>query len=80
VEAGNRTAARDSNPGRQAAIMLAVRMGRTVAIVVAVLVARFAFGIDDGIMAAAVALTAFTLRLLILLALRGDQPARGKMA
>ena len=76
VETGNRAAARRSNPGQQAAIMLSVRMGRTAAIVVALLVARFAFGNDDGVMAAAVSLGAFTLRLLIILALRGDQPAR----
>ena len=76
VEAGNAAAARRADPGGQAAIMLAVRMGRTLAIAAAVIVARLAVGNDDGIMAAAVALLAFTLRLLILLALRGDLPQR----
>jgi hypothetical protein len=46
-------------------------MGRVFAIVAAVLVARFAGNTDDGIMAASVVLAAFTVQLLVTLALRG---------
>jgi uncharacterized membrane protein len=71
VDAVNRRARRIGNAGQQTALILAAMMGRVFAIVAAVLVARFAGNTDDGIMAASVVLAAFTVQLLVTLALRG---------
>jgi hypothetical protein len=51
-------------------------MGRVFAIVAAVLIARFVGSTDDGIAAAAVVLVAFTVHLLVTIAMRGGYGAQ----
>lgn len=75
VDLVERRARRSGNAGKEAALVLAAMMGRVFAVAIAVLVARFAAGRDDGIMAASVVLIAFTVRLLVTLALRGGYRA-----
>jgi hypothetical protein len=79
VEVAHARARRSGNAGREAALVLSSMMARVFAIVAAVLVARFVAGRDDGITAAVVVLAAFTVRLHVTLALRGDvqRPAPG---
>jgi hypothetical protein len=52
-------------------------MARVFVIVAAILIARFAGGIDDGIAAAAVVLAAFTVQLLVTISLRSYSPRPG---
>jgi hypothetical protein len=72
VDIVQRRARVSGNPARQAALLLASGMGRVFAIVAAVLIARFVGSTDDGIAAASVTLVAFTVHLLVTIALRGD--------
>jgi hypothetical protein len=75
VDIVQRRARVSRNPGRQAALLLASMMGRVFAIVAAVLIARFVGSTDDGIAAAAVVLVAFTVYLLVTIAMRGGSGA-----
>ena len=81
VEVIHSRARMSGDPGKQAALMVVAMFARVSAIVAAVLIARFAFGIDDGIAAAVTVLVAFTVQLLVTLALRGGhggpRPAAG---
>ena len=70
-ELAQRRARVAGNLPRQTAILLASMMGRVFAIVAAVLIARFVGNTDDGIAAACVVLTAFTVHLLVTVATRG---------
>jgi hypothetical protein len=76
VDIAQRRARVSNNPARQAALLLASMMGRVFAIVAAVLIARFAGSTDDGIAAAAVVLAAFTVHLLVTIAMRGGYGAQ----
>jgi hypothetical protein len=77
VAVAQRRAMAAGNPGRQAATLLASMMVRVLAIVAAILIARFAGSNDDGIAAAAVALAAFTVQLLVTISLRSYAPRPG---
>jgi hypothetical protein len=56
-------------------LMVGVMMGRVWIVALAVLVARYAGSRDDGIMAAVLVLGAFTVYLMLTLALRGGRPS-----
>ena len=71
VELVQRRARASGHPANQTAWLFAGMMGRVSAIIVAILVARFAGNTDDGIAAAAIVLVAFTVQLLVTLATRG---------
>lgn len=55
-------------------LMVGVMMGRVWLVALAVLLARYAGGKDDGVMAAVLVLGAFTVYLMLTLATRGGKP------
>jgi hypothetical protein len=70
-------AARTSDPKLRAGLQVGGMMGRVWCVVLAVIVARYAGGKDDGIMAAALVLAAFTVYLVMLFVTR-DNPLQSR--
>jgi hypothetical protein len=73
VEALHARALRSSDPRIRAGLAVGVMMGRVWVIVLAVILARYAGSKDDGIMAAALVLAAFTVYFMLTLVLRGGR-------
>ncbi len=67
-------AARASDPKLKAGLYVGGMMGRVWLVAFAVILARYAGGKDDGVMAAALVLAAFTVYFLMSLLTRGGQP------
>jgi hypothetical protein len=70
-------AARSRDVRVRSGLMVAVMMGRVWVVALAVLLARYAGGKGDGIMAAVLVLAAFTVYFLLTLVQRGGRPAGG---
>ncbi len=66
-------AARSNDPRIRAGLQVGIMLGRVWIIALAVLLARYAGGRDDGIMAAALVLSAFTVYLALTIVYRGGQ-------
>jgi hypothetical protein len=77
VEAVYARAMRLRDPRTRTGLQVGAMMGRVWVIVLAVILARYAAGKDDGIMAAALVLGAFTVYLMLSIALRGA-PMHGR--
>lgn len=73
TEALHARALRSSDPRVRAGLAVGVMMGRVWVIVLAVILARYAGSKDDGIMAAALVLAAFTVYFMLTLVLRGGR-------
>lgn len=71
-------ALRTGDPKAKAGLHLAGMMGRVWLVVLAVILARYTGGRQDGIMAAALVLAAFTVYFAMSLLLRGGQVGRAK--
>jgi hypothetical protein len=71
TEALHARALRSRDPRVRAGLAVGVMMGRVWVIVLAVILARYAGGKDDGIMAAALVLAAFTVYFVLTLFTRG---------
>jgi hypothetical protein len=65
-------ARRTRSAGVRAGLLMAAMMGRVWLVALAVIVARYAGGRDDGIMAAALVLSAFSVYFVMSLVTRGD--------
>jgi hypothetical protein len=77
VEAVYARALRSRDPRTRTGLQVGAMMGRVWVIVLAVILARYAAGKDDGVMAAALVLGAFTVYLMLSIALRGA-PLHGR--
>jgi hypothetical protein len=73
TEALHARALRSNDPRVRAGLAVGVMMGRVWVIVLAVILARYAGGKDDGIMAAVLVLAAFTVYFMLTLFLRGGR-------
>jgi hypothetical protein len=71
-------ALRSRDPRVKAGLQVGGMMGRVWIIVLSVIVARYAGGKDDGIMAAALVLAAFTVYLVLTVTTRGGQLLEGR--
>jgi hypothetical protein len=74
AEALHARAQRSRDMRVRSGLMVGVMMGRVWIVALAVVLARYTAGKDDGVMAAVLALGAFTVYFLLTLATRGDHP------
>jgi hypothetical protein len=71
-------AARAGDPKLKAGLQVAGMMGRVWIVALAVILAKYAGGRDDGIMAAALVLAAFTVYFVMSFVTRGDTRLQGR--